>query len=107
MMQIQCPWCGVRDEEEFRCGGQSHIQRPEQPQECSDQQWAHYMFDRINPMGLHQERWCHTFGCRQWFNLARNTVSHDIVCVYKMGEAAPDFLNEKSLSSKPVNEVVA
>ena len=86
MIQINCPWCGMRDEEEFTCGGQAHILRPEQPEQSSDEVWANYLFTRTNPRGLHRERWRHTFGCRQWFNLVRDTVSHDIVGVYKMGE---------------------
>ena len=28
MMQLSCPWCGVRDETEFVCGGTTHIARP-------------------------------------------------------------------------------
>ena len=28
MMQLQCPWCGMRDESEFVCAGTSHIARP-------------------------------------------------------------------------------
>mgnify|MGYP000698790333 CR=1 FL=1 len=66
MIQIDCPWCGKRDEEEFTCGGQSHIQRPEPPEVVSDSQWAEYLFNRINPKGLSFERWRHTFGCQQW-----------------------------------------
>lgn len=89
MMYIKCPWCGPRNEEEFTCGGQSHIQRPGPPDAVSDERWAHYLFDRVNPMGLHLERWRHSDGCRQWFNLARDTLSHNIVAVYKMGAAVP------------------
>lgn len=91
MIQIECPWCGTRDEEEFTCGGQSHIIRPEKPEELTDEEWADYLFNRINPKGIHLERWRHTFGCRQWFNVARDTVSHEIFSVYKMGEHAPGF----------------
>lgn len=29
------------------------------------------------------------FGCRQWFNLARNTATDEILAVYKMGEQPP------------------
>lgn len=89
MMHINCPWCGTRDEEEFTCGGQSHIQRPEPPEQVSDETWAHYLFNRTNPEGIHRERWRHTFGCRQWFNVARHTVSHDIIAIYKMNEKMP------------------
>jgi heterotetrameric sarcosine oxidase delta subunit len=35
---------------------------------------------------MHYERWVHSYGCRQWFNVARDTVTHEITEVYKMGE---------------------
>ena len=89
MLQIHCPWCGVRDEVEFCCGGESHITRPADPASCSDSEWADYQFNRLNPKGIHYERWRHTHGCRQWFNVVRDTLSHTILQVYKMGEPKP------------------
>jgi sarcosine oxidase subunit delta len=89
MLQIACPWCGVRDEDEFRCGGQSHVSRPGLG--CSDAEWADYLFNRDNPKGVHFERWLHAFGCGRWFNLARHTVSHEILAVYCTGEPKPDL----------------
>jgi sarcosine oxidase subunit delta len=38
-------------------------------------------------MGEHAERWCHSFGCGQWFNVLRDTVTHEIVTTYGMGES--------------------
>jgi len=80
MMQLDCPWCGMRDEPEFVCGGTSHIQRP--ALEVPDREWAEYLFFRENPKGLHHERWCHIFGCGRWFNVSRDTVTHAVVHVY-------------------------
>ena len=88
MLQIPCPWCGPRDEDEFSCGGQSHIARPD-PARCDDAEWSDYLYLRINPKGASFERWRHSFGCRQWFNLARDTVTHRILAVYRMDEAKP------------------
>lgn len=89
MIIIHCPWCGPRSEAEFTCGGESHIERPAQPAETSDSEWAGYLYQRINPKGLHYERWCHTYGCRQWFNVARDTVTHEVKAVYRMNEPRP------------------
>lgn len=89
MLRIECIYCGVRDEEEFTFGGPSHITRPAPT--CSDKEWAGYLFDRDNPKGVHYERWCHTFGCCRWFNVARHTVTHEILAVYPMGEQRPDL----------------
>jgi heterotetrameric sarcosine oxidase delta subunit len=87
MMQLPCPWCGLRDEPEFVSGGPSHIDRP--PISASDQEWTEYLFFRDNPKGVHLERWCHRFGCGQWFNVARHTVTHQVLSVYRMGEPRP------------------
>jgi heterotetrameric sarcosine oxidase delta subunit len=87
MLLIACPYCGERAESEFRCGGEAHIQRANPA--VGDAEWADYLFMRKNPKGLHFERWCHVHGCRRWFNVARDTVSHRIIRVYKMGEPPP------------------
>jgi heterotetrameric sarcosine oxidase delta subunit len=87
MLRIDCPWCGVRDEPEFSYGGEAHVSRPEAG--CSDEEWAQYLFYRSNPRGSHAERWCHSYGCGQWFNVLRDTVSHEIHAVYRMGEPPP------------------
>ena len=89
MMRLPCPYCGTRDEIEFRFGGESHIERPDL--EVSDAEWADYLFNRDNPKGLQYERWIHVYGCRQWFNVARDTVTHEVHAVYKMGEVKPDI----------------
>ncbi len=87
MLRIECVYCGVRDEEEFKFGGPAHVSRPDRT--CSDAEWARYLFHRDNPKGVHYERWCHTFGCGRWFNIARDTVTHEVLAVYRMGEAKP------------------
>ena len=91
MMIISCPWCGERDQSEFRCGGEAHIERPASPQSLSDDAWADYLFMRTNPKGLHYERWCHVHGCRHWFNVTRNTASDRILAIYEIGKPPPAF----------------
>jgi len=76
----------MRDQAEFRCGGEAKRARPPQPEQCSDREWAEYLFYRDNPKGLLQERWVHSYGCRQWFGVVRDTVTHDILEVYPIGE---------------------
>jgi sarcosine oxidase subunit delta len=87
MMQLACPWCGPRDEPEYVCGGTTHLARP--ALHASDQAWSEYLYFRDNPKGVHLERWRHAYGCGQWFNVARNTVTHEILRVYGMSEPAP------------------
>jgi len=88
MLLIECPWCGPREDSEFSYGGQAHIARPAAPETVSDETWAEYLFMRTNPRGLHREQWLHAAGCRQWFNVERDTVSYRIVRVYRCGEPA-------------------
>ncbi|GAM97359.1 sarcosine oxidase delta subunit [alpha proteobacterium U9-1i] len=52
------------------------------------------MFFRINPKGLHFERWLHEAGCLQWFNVARDTRTHKIHAVYKMTDPKPVIADE-------------
>lgn len=86
MLKITCPWCGPRIEIEFKCGGEAHIARPENPDALSDEEWADFLFMRTNTKGWHRERWNHVHGCRQWFNAMRSTVTHEFAGTYKIGE---------------------
>jgi heterotetrameric sarcosine oxidase delta subunit len=90
MLLIECPWCGSREEPEFHYGGQAHVVRPADPSALSDADWAAYVFLRDNPKGVFAERWCHSAGCRRWFNVLRDTVSHRVLAVYRMGETPPE-----------------
>lgn len=89
MLLIECPWCGPRPETEFSYGGEAHIARPADPNALSDEAWGEYLFARKNPKGLHRERWCHSAGCRRWFNAERHTVSYEFTGVYRIGEPPP------------------
>ena len=51
MLLVRCPWCGPRDEIEFRYGGQAGLTYPEDPEALSDEEWADYLFMRDNPKG--------------------------------------------------------
>jgi len=89
MLLIPCPWCGPRDEIEFKYGGEAHIVRPSDPAALTDAEWADYLFMRKNSRGLHLERWMHGAGCRRWFNVARDTATNRVVGSYRMGEKPP------------------
>ena len=88
MLLLTCPWCGPRDETEYRYGGQAHVPHPEDPNALSDREWAEYLFFRDNPSGPFAERWCHSAGCRRWFNVVRDTRTYEVLAVYT--GAAPD-----------------
>ncbi|MCY4095961.1 MAG: sarcosine oxidase subunit delta [Gammaproteobacteria bacterium] len=91
MLRIYCPYCeSVRDEDEFHCVGEAHIKRPERPDELSDQAWGEYLHFRTNPRGEHREIWQHAVGCRQHFNVLRDTESYEIKSVYRINEEPPN-----------------
>ena len=73
----------------FKAGGEAHIERPKQPTELSDSEWAEYLFMRKNIKGIQLERWNHAHGCRKWFNAVRDTGNDEIKAIYKMGEKPP------------------
>ena len=78
MLLIPCPWCGPREEVEFRYGGQAGVAYPPDADELDDDAWARYVFFRDNPKGPFPERWVHTAGCRRWFDVVRDTVTNEI-----------------------------
>jgi sarcosine oxidase, subunit delta len=88
VLRILCPYCGLRDEPEFVFGGPSNITRP--GLDANDEAWTSYLFKRKNPAGVHVERWQHRYGCGHWFNIARDTRTHEILQTYVMGYPAPD-----------------
>jgi heterotetrameric sarcosine oxidase delta subunit len=91
MLRIHCPWCGPRDEPEFRWGGEVPIVRPGPPGEVSEAAWAEYLFLRDNPKGLVRERWLHALGCRQWFVVVRDTLTHEIRATSRIGDCLPEI----------------
>lgn len=79
MLRIPCPWCGERDEVEFSYGGQAEVAYPADPASLSDVAWAEFLFVHDNPRGPFRERWVHTFGCRRWFDLTRDTLTNEVL----------------------------
>jgi sarcosine oxidase subunit delta len=87
MLQLDCPWCGVRDEDEFRYGGEAGAIRP--ALDADDERWSDYLFNRSNAKGVHEERWQHAYGCGRWFSALRDTVTHEVHATYRFGEPRP------------------
>lgn len=76
MHQINCPWCGKRDEAEFQYQGDASVTRPEA--DASTDDFFDYVYMRDNPKGWHIEWWHHVSGCRRWIKVVRNTITHEI-----------------------------
>jgi heterotetrameric sarcosine oxidase delta subunit len=76
MLRIKCPWCGERDETEFRYRGDASRSRPDA--DAAMAAFITYTYERANPRGWHQEWWLHVGGCRRLLRLERDTQSHQI-----------------------------
>ena len=44
----------------------------------TNSEWAHYLHFHAKPKGWLAERWVHFACCGRWFNLWRNTITHEI-----------------------------
>jgi len=77
MMQITCPWCGLRNATEFRQLGE----KPPRPEvaDTDMQEWHEYLYTRNNTWGEAKEQWFHSAGCRQFFTLYRDTVANKAI----------------------------
>jgi heterotetrameric sarcosine oxidase delta subunit len=82
MLLIPCPYCGPREEIEFRYGGEG----VSIPEAADDREWARFLYYRSSPAGLFTERWVHTHGCRRWFQVLRDTTTHEIFETRRLDE---------------------
>jgi len=86
MLLIACPYCGPREEFEFRYGGEG----VPLPEEADDQAWARVLYYRGSPAGPFAERWVHTHGCRRWFHVRRDTLTHEIAGTRRLEDPFED-----------------
>jgi heterotetrameric sarcosine oxidase delta subunit len=87
MLRIACPWCGERDETEFRYRGDASRARP--APDAGLAAFTAYVYARANPHGWHLEWWLHVGGCRRLLKIVRHTVSHEIHAVGAPGDSLP------------------
>ncbi len=87
MYLIHCPHCGPRAQAEFTYERTTDsVVDPAAPAVEA----IRTLFTRANPMGVDNEIWRHTFGCRAWMVLTRHRVTHAIEAVRAIGpEALP------------------
>lgn len=78
MLQINCPLCGPRNENEFINGGNAEKRRPISPSDLTDKEWTNYLYTAPNTRGWIRENWWHVRGCRRWIQMERNTVTHEM-----------------------------
>ncbi|WP_341987302.1 sarcosine oxidase subunit delta [Azorhizobium sp. AG788] len=77
-MRIPCPYCGLRDAQEFAYLGDATVTRPDPAAPGAEDAFHDYVYLRDNPAGAHKEYWYHGAGCRSWLVVARDTRTHEI-----------------------------
>jgi heterotetrameric sarcosine oxidase delta subunit len=87
MLRIACPWCGERDETEFRYRGDASRARPEG--NAAPEAFAAYVYERDNRCDWHEEWWLHVGGCRKLLKIVRHTLTHEILWVGSAADVAP------------------
>jgi heterotetrameric sarcosine oxidase delta subunit len=56
------------------------------PTDPDDEAWTRLLYYRSAPAGLFAERWVHAQGCRQWFQVLRDTLTHEIADTCRLDE---------------------
>ena len=78
-MRIPCPYCGLRDHDEFvYYGDAALLRRPDPAAPEAGQAFFEYVYIRVNPAGPHRELWFHQGGCHDWLVVTRDTRTHAI-----------------------------
>ncbi len=83
MKIMHCPLNGPRNISEFVYGGQ--VAAMPDPQQCSDKDWAGYVFYEENAIGVVREWWQHA-PSSYWFIAERHNGTDDIVRTYDPSE---------------------
>lgn len=83
MKMIACPIQGLRPVSEFFYWGE--VRDTPDPDTCTDQEWADYVFNRNGVAGIKKEWWCH-IPSNTWFIAERNAVTDQTVRTFLYGE---------------------
>ena len=76
MIQVPCPYCGLRNASEFRWVGEMN-HRPD-PNRTTPEEWRDYLYMNHNPAGWTTETCYHRAGCRQYFVVERHTMTNEL-----------------------------
>jgi methylglutamate dehydrogenase subunit B len=86
-MRIRCPFCGERDTSEFAYLGDARFKRPDPDAPDAAARFFEAVYLRDNPAGPHEELWYHSYGCRTWLRVTRDTLTHAVLDVqFAQGE---------------------
>ncbi|MGD0640520.1 MAG: sarcosine oxidase subunit delta [Roseiarcus sp.] len=77
MQLFPCPFCGTRDETEFRYLGEAGKVRPAGGVATPSADWSRYLYFQRNPRGRVAEIWTHAT-CGEMFRMERDNVTHAV-----------------------------
>lgn len=100
MKVMHCPLNGPRNISEFVCFGEV---KAEPALDCSDNQWADYVFLENNTAGIVHEWWLHN-SSSYWFIATRHTVTEEII---KIQTVDAFFARSVSIETVPINDANA
>jgi sarcosine oxidase subunit delta len=83
MKIMNCPLNGPRNISEFVHGGE--VRNMPDPNTCSDQEWAQYVFYSDNLIKVVKEWWLHA-PSGYWFIAERHTASDEVLKTYDPSE---------------------
>ena len=94
MLRLDCPFCGLRDHDEFSYLEDGSVHKPS-IENTSETAWFEAVFLRENPRGKHTELWHHVQGCRMVLRVERDTQTHVISKVEAAHPALRDMTDKK------------
>ncbi len=97
MKIMTCPLNGPRNVSEFICGGE--VTTEPDPNRCTKEEWAEYVFLLNNDAGVVREWWCHV-PTAFWFIADRNTLTDEILKTF----ASSELFTERHDYSRPTEE---
>ena len=95
MKIMPCPLNGPRNIQEFVCAGP--VEPHPDPNRCSDEEWAAYVWLEENVAGVVREWWCHV-ATSYWFIAERNTVTDEILATYPASEVFSERVDFEPLA---------
>lgn len=78
MQLFSCPFCGLRNEREFRFAGEAGKVRPDTTVAVDAASWAAYQYTQRNEKGEVREIWSH-MPCSEMFVMVRDSVSMEVL----------------------------
>jgi heterotetrameric sarcosine oxidase delta subunit len=83
-MQLHCPFCGLRQVEEFHCRGMV----------ADSDDAISAVYERVNRTDSSVEYWQHVDGCRAWLQIWRNPTTGEVFEIQSLDSVAKTRVEE-------------